>query len=237
MKLPHATLALALFPLFTGVSSALTPFSDNFNAATLNKARWSLENNGKGKLAHGNGRINFTVSGKPTDDDYGLLELKNNQPGYNESWEAILDVKNALKGTTLGTGMLIHNADDYEDQVSLEFNGKTGFVSVSITDDEDNAEDDIRKVVKISQGSIRISFDKTTKLLSFWYDKTGSADGFAWKRFATFSPTGKGGDRRGNWKMNPGGGRFGIQLYAFAEERTVAAGKVSFDNFKLRAVK
>ena len=56
-------------------------------------------------------------------------------------------------------------------------------------------------------------------------------------KLSTFSPTGRGGDRRGNWDMNLAGGRFGIQLFGFSDGANVAAGKVSFDNFKLKALR
>lgn len=238
MKPTRSVIICAAFPLLTGTASALTTFSDNFDAASLSKTRWTLKNYGNGKLAQAAGKINSTVASSPTKDDFGLLELKNNRPGYNESWEVILDVKNtANQGSKVGTGFLVYNADDYGDQVGLEFNGTTGFVTIMTTDDNDNPAGDIRQNPRVTKGSLRISFDKTTKLFTFWYDSTGSADGLVWTRLATFSPTGKGGDRRGNWKMNPAGGRFGIQLYGFAEDRTVAGGKVSFDNFKLKAVR
>ena len=233
-------LIVAATPCFVETCLALTPASDNFNAASLNKNRWTLENAGKGKLAPAGGKIGFTVGSGPTGDDFGILELKNNRPGFNENWEVILDVTNASgQGYEVGTGLLIYNVDDYGDQVGLEFNGKgrnAGFVSLGITNDRDNPQQDIRVNPNITSGSLRITFDKTTKFFTFWYDRTGSVDGFEWVQISTFSTTGKGGDRRGNWSMNPSGGKFGIQLYGFAENRSVARGKVSFDNFKLRAL-
>lgn len=237
----NTIILFAASQFLAGTALALTPFSDNFNATALNKSRWKLENSGKGKLAQSGGRVNFTVAASPTNDDFSILELKNNRPGYNESWEVILEVANTSgQGYKVGTGLLIYNADDYGDQVGLEFNGKgrgAGFVTIGITNDQDNPQQDIRVNPNVTKGSLRITFNKTSKLFTFWYDSTGSADGLVWTQLATFSPTGKGGDRRGNWQMNPGGGRFGIQLYGFAEKRSIAAGKVGFDNFKLKALR
>lgn len=72
---------LALCPILTGSALALTPFSENFKATKLNTSRWTLKNAGKGKLTQASGRLNFTVAASPTDDDYGILTLRNNRPG------------------------------------------------------------------------------------------------------------------------------------------------------------
>ncbi len=238
MKTSQLIITLAACQFITGNCLALTPFSDKFNAKTLNKSRWTLKNHGKGRLAPGNGRVNFTVAAKPTGDDFSTIDLKNNRPGYNESWEIILDVANTANlGSKAGVGFQIYNAADPRDVAALEFYGKSGFVAITITDGKDKPADDLMRNPGVRKGSIRISFDKSTKLVSFWYDATGSANGFQWKRIGTFSPTGKGGTRRGNWKMNPSTGRFGIQLFGFGEGRVIPGGKVSLDNFKLKAVR
>ena len=237
----NSIILLAACQLLTGTAFALTPLSENFNATALNQSRWTLKNYGKGKLAQSSGKVDFTVAGSPTGDDFSTLELKNNRPGYNESWEVILDVANTSgQGYKVGTGVLIFNAEDYRDQVSLEFNGRGlsgGFVAYGITNDLDNPQKDIRVNPNVTKGSLRISFNKASKLFTFWYDSTGPTDGLVWTKLSTFSPTGKGGDRRGNWNMNLAGGRFGIQLFGFSDGANVAAGKVSFDNFKLKALR
>lgn len=241
MKSPtsKAIITLAACQLLSGNAFALTPFSDNFKAASLNTSRWSLHNYAKGKLTQSSGRINFTVATPPTNDDFATLDLRNNQPGYNESWQVVLDVANTTKsGFRAGVGIGIFNADDYGDGVFLEFYGAAadgGFNIIAVTNDNDNPAGDILKNPRITSGSIRISFDKTSKLFTFWYDKTGSADGFKWVKMGTFSPTGKGGDRRGNWNMNSGGGRFAVQIFGYAQKQSVASGKISMDNFILKA--
>jgi hypothetical protein len=218
---------------------ALTPASDSFNAALLNATLWSVERGGSGKLVQKNGRLNFTVASSPTDDDYSIITLKNNRPGYNESWNVVLDVVNTTgKGDAVGVGIMIANAADPLDNVNLEFYGKGasgGFNFIGVTDDYDDWTQDIRANPGITKGSIRISFNKTSKLFTFSYDKTGSADGYQWTRLCTFSPTGKGGDRRGNWKMNATGGTFRVRLFGYSDQQLVAGGKAFIDNFALKA--
>lgn len=232
---------LAVCPILTGSAFALTPFSEKFKATKLNTSRWSLEKGGKGKLAQASGRLSFTVASSPTEDDYAILNLRNNRPGFNENWEVILDVTNGAKrGEDVGVGISIFNSADPKDSVNLEFYGsgaRGGFNFIGITDDNDDVSQDVRANPNVSRGSLRISFSKTTKLFTMWYDRTGSADGFKWAKLCTFSPTGSGGTRRGNWKMNAGSGNFGVRIFGYAEFQSVAKGKVSMDNFVLRAAK
>jgi hypothetical protein len=235
----HSLIMAATGVILASPAFALTPFSDNFNASGINKARWVQKAGGKGKLTQAAGRINFTVASPATDDDYGLLELRNNRPGFNESWQVILDVRNnAGQGDEVGTGIHIYNAADPNDNVNLEFYGSGangGFNFIGVTDDVDDPRLDVRANPKVTKGSLRVSFSKTTKLFTFWYDSTGSADGFQWKKLCTFSPTGSGGTRRGNWKLNAGSGSFGVLIFGYGEFQTVASGKVQMDNFVLKA--
>src|SRR5690349_1363967 len=122
MKIAPDPTTLSLISLFalSASASALTPLTENFDAAKLNTKRWSLTNGGKGVLAQSKGALNFTVPSKLTGDDYGILTLKNNQPGYNESWEVIVDVVNKTGlGSKAGVGIQIYNAGDDKDQLSL----------------------------------------------------------------------------------------------------------------------
>lgn len=217
---------------------ALTPVSDNFNSKLLNAARWTSESGGGGKLSQASGRVNYTAV-RASDDDYSILTLRNNRPGYNENWQVILDVSNtAGKGENVGVGMMVANAADPLDSVNLEFYGtgpRGGFNFIGVTDDFDDISQDITAKPNVSKGSMKIAFNKTTKLFTFWYDRTGSADGYQWQRLCSFSPTGKGGDRRGNWKMNPAGGSFTLAIFGYSEDQVVTNGKAFCDNFVLKA--
>jgi hypothetical protein len=230
---------ITLLPVLAGTASALTPVSDNFNASTLSSSRWTSEKGGKGNLSQSNGRLHYTAAKPATEDDYAVLDLRNNRPGYNENWQIILDVTNtANKGEDVGVGISVFNSADPQDNVNLEFYGagsRGGFNFIGVTDDFDDITKDIRAFPNVTRGSMRISFSKITKLFTFWYDRTGSTDGFQWVQLCTFSPTGKGGTQRGNWKMNPGGGTFGVRIFGYSEFQGVVKGKASLDNFVLKA--
>lgn len=234
----YKSLLIGISILTIGLNSAnaLTPFSDAFSATSLNTTRWSLQNGGTGKLRQATSRINYTATSPATDDDYSIMTLRANRPGYNESWKVILDVTNTSgKGDSIGVGISIANAADLLDSVNLEFYGageNGGFNFIGITDDYDNYLDDVSANPGITKGSMKVAYNGTTKLFTFWYDVTGSQDGYQWVRLCSFSPTGVGGTKRGNWNMGDTSG-FRVRVFGYSELQVISGGKVFFDNFKL----
>lgn len=113
-KLTTAGLSFAALPFFTGNCLALIPFSDDFNAGSLDRDRWSRGSYGTGgRLTQSNGRLNFAVPvAKPSEIDV-WLELYANHPGYNENWQAIVDVANSNHHQVNSTvGLWIANSAD-----------------------------------------------------------------------------------------------------------------------------
>ncbi|MEO5714596.1 MAG: hypothetical protein ABIT37_14005 [Luteolibacter sp.] len=244
MKTPITTAGLfvAGFSFFTGDCLALTPFSDNFTGTRLDKASWLPGNYGTGAiLRQSGGRLNFSMPVAKAREVDIWLELIASRPGYNENWQAILDVVNTNSHrSNSSTGLWISNGNDPSDVVYLEFFGKGpkgGFGASFVVDGLYTAGADIVANPGVTKGSIRISFNKATKILTFWYDKTGSADGYKWTKLGTFATNGVGGDRRGNWQMNDEIGTFVIKLAGYVENEVVAQGTESMDNFVLKALK
>ncbi len=241
-RIPTSRLALAGFAFLTGNSLALTPFSDNFNAAKLDTVNWLPGNFGTGaKLNQSGGRLNFTMPVKKDAEVDSYLELATSHPGYNENWQVIVDVANTNnhRGNS-APGLWIFNSADPADSVFLEFTGKGtkgGFGASFVLDGLYSVGTDIKTNPGVSKGSIRISFSKTTKILTFWYDKTGSGDGHKWTKLATFATNGVGGARRGNWLMNAQTGSFSVRLNGYVEGKIVAAGTENFDNFVLKVLR
>ena len=220
---------------------ALTPLKDTFSKTSLDSSRWESERGGRGKFGLSRGRLQYTASRPTTDDDYALIALRNNRPRYNESWQVIVDAVNKVgKGDEAGVGIFIANAADLDDNVILEFYGSAsngGFNFIQTTNGKDDPSQDIRVNPLVQQGSMRISFSQKTKRFTFWYDSTGPADGYQWTRLCTFSPTGKGGDRRANWRMRSTSGRFVVGLTGYSIGPVVGRGRATLDNFVLKAAK
>ncbi|MEO5916963.1 MAG: hypothetical protein ABIS50_22230 [Luteolibacter sp.] len=232
--------------VLTGTASALTPLTDNFNAETLRLARWKITNREGGELAHFPGGMKFTVGSDPAQYASGIAELRNRHPGCNESWEVIVDVVNKTNlEYRAGVGLQICNALDARDRVNYKFNGaglggigsSSGFAVTGQADDEVDLDDfdrEFRLDPQVAAGSMRITFDKKTRFFTFWYDRTGRADGFQWMKLCNYSTTGRGGYRSGNWRMNPASGRFTIQIYGYSDSCRVPAGQLKLDNFSMR---
>jgi hypothetical protein len=239
--------AIILLTIFTPILApsllALTPVRDQFSAKKLNTSLWHMFNERTGTLSQSGGRVYYTMARTPEQDEDGAgLTLLNNTPRYNESWQVILDVRNTTgKGDEIRVGITITNAADPYDNVNFEFHGKGnggGFNLIGVTNDLDDETKDITVNPQVIQGSMRISFSAKTKLFTFWHDNTGSADGYQWSRLGTFSPTGRGGDRSGNWRMTNSSGRFYVNIVAHSDYyNDLSKGQVSFDNFVLKAAK
>lgn len=242
----NTILALAALNFSATMGFALTPLSDNFNATTLNK-RWKLTSFGNGKLSQKESALNFTVEPSANEGDSAEARLLNNQPGYNENWQVIVDVTNTMaKGYGAGVFLGVFDADAPSHYARIGFYGKkvlgngpqgpntriSGGFSIYASDLVSSFSG---LNPDISKSSLRITFNKNTKLLTFYCDKTGPADGLQWTEVGSFSTNGVGGDQRSNWKMNPGGGRFGIKLEADGESLIIPNGKMTFDNFVLKA--
>lgn len=223
--------------LFAGNALALTPVKDLFAAKTLDKTRWYQFQQESGFLGPKDGKLNYLTKGAATDQDFASIELLTSQPGYNEDWQLILDLSNTAKaGKKAACGIMLFNVGDRKDYLFLEFYGKSGIEAGIITDQKHSKKNHISIPKATAKGSLRVSFNKTTKLMSLDVSVTNKAQGYQWVPVGTFSPSNsKGATVRSNWKMDPGSGRFGVQLFGFGYKVKVAKSKMTFDNFEISA--
>lgn len=243
MKTKTLMLGLVSFGLnpFTGGAFALTPFSDNFNAPKLNTDAWTPGGEGGAKLKQTNGVLRFLVPKNKEDEDYAFLELKGIYPGYNESWQVIVDVTNTNehRGNS-APGFWISSGDDPSDVAFFEFYGKGpkgGFIASFTNNGVYNVGPDLVTNPGVTKGSLKITFSKTTKIITFWHDKTGSSNGYQWVKLGTFSTNGVGGNRRADWLMNEETSYFTVRIFGFSEGKIVAAGTETLDNFSVKSLK
>jgi hypothetical protein len=240
--------ALAAGMLTALPCAALTPTEDDFESPKLLTSAWQLSQFANAKLRQFDGRLNFIVSPETDpDEDYAFVELRNNQPGFNENWQVTLDVTNKTgNNDDTGVGFWIFNADDTRDVIFFEFYGNSTkrerkCASASFVNDGAYLTKELElKSQKITSGKLKVTFNRATKLFTFHFGTivpkaSGKGSTVDWQRMGTFSPTGIGGDARANWQMNPGSGRFGIRLEGFAEGHLIDGGKATMDNFVLKA--
>jgi len=238
MKLTTLPRTLALAAVFAGNALALTPITEDFEAAKLNTDQWSLYKTGKARLQPGKGHLNLVCPKLPLQNDYTTIELKTSRPGYNENWQFTLDLSDTTNlGDQAGCGfMIVNRADETRgDYLYFEFSGKGG-ISGGVIVNGKPAKDATFNAAGQPKTSVKVAYNKKTSLITISTSFTGSGESAEWKKIRQFSPTGTGGDVRGNWEMDASS-KFAIQLLGFTDGVIVPKGKVKLDNFVLSAGK
>ncbi len=236
MKLTTLPRTLALVAALSGNALALTPVTEDFAAKNLNGRQWSLYKTGKAKLKQGKGLLNLFCPKLPIQNDYTTIELTTSYPGYDENWQFTVDLaKTSGKGSRSGCGFMIVNKDDEKrgDYLYFEFSGKSGIAGGVIVNGK-QAKSATFTAASVPESSFKVAYNKTTNLLTISASATGAGEEAKWKKIVQFSPTGTGGDVRGNWEMDATG-KFAIQLLGFTDGVIVPKGKVNLDNFVLSA--
>lgn len=214
---------------------AVTPFSENFSATTLNASRWSLTKEG-GKLSPSNGKLLYSVIDQGDENNSHIL-LRGIQPRYNESWEVIVDAVNSTRTDSwTWIGVAVLNSADLDDFVGLEISSGKNLTEIFSDFGTNGAEAaDIEREISSTQASLRVTFNSVTKIITLWYRTTPAG---AWKKHATFSTTNSASaQRRGNWGMSNTTGKFTLALYGGGEGDKVPAGQMSLDRFVIRNLK
>ena len=230
----------SLFALAAATAAALpahavTPFSENFSAATLNATRWSLTKEG-GRLMPSNGKLLYSVIDQGDENNSHVL-LRGIQPRYNESWEVIVDAVNSTRTDSwTWIGVAVVNAVDFDDFVGLEISSGPGVTQI-LSDFGTNGVEaaDIEKEISTTKASLRVTFSGETKIITLWYRTSSAA---AWTKHATFSTTNRASaQRRGNWRMTNTTGKFTLALYGGGDGDKVPVGQMSLDHFVIRNLK
>jgi len=238
MKIQTAPIVALVSTILACPAFALTPVEEKFGSNTLDPAVWYKYTTGKGNLKPENKKLNFVVGSKPTNDDFASIELLTSQPGYNENWQLILDLANTSGlGFNAGCGIMLFNVQDRNDYMYLEFYGKNGGVAAGVINNGKHIDKGTASInPRVAKGSIRIRFDSEKKLMTLHVSPTNLEEGYTWIKIGTFSPAGSGGKINTNWKMNPETGRFGVQLFGFAQNNKLETGKATLDNLSITAV-
>ncbi|MEO5713919.1 MAG: hypothetical protein ABIT37_10575 [Luteolibacter sp.] len=226
---------LAFAAALTGNCLALTPVLEEFTSGKLDETHFYQYTIGNGKLVQKGEKLNFTAL-SPTKDDFASVELLTSYPGIAESWQMTLDLTNTSNaGKSAGCGFMICNTGDRRDRLFVDFYGVSGIKAGIIVNDKDAPVGKLSAKVGLPKVSIRVRFDAATKLMAFSVSLTDKTEGYKWVKIGTFSPTGKGGNVRANWKMKADG-VFGIQLYGFGHSNKIKAGKLTLDNLAVTSI-
>jgi len=232
MKPTTLPLTLAVAAAFATQASAIPLFSDTFEGPRLNREEWFVSVIGKAKFKQADGKLNITVKTKPAQLNLTSIEMVNYYPGYGHNWEFTVDLSNtANAGNKAACGFMVLNAADRNDYLWVEFYGKGG-ISGGVMADGKPAKAGTFKYIGVPQGSVKVSYNESTNLMTFFASLTAPGVAKKWTKIGKFSPTGSGGDVRANWKMKPSS-TFGIQLFGLTRGITMVPGKVTLDNLAL----
>ena len=214
--------------------------SDDFNDNIKNKVLWGPDGGyGKGVLTERNHRLEFTVSTPGGSGDYTYRDLIASQGTYTADWEVQIDAFNGTKTSgskASSVGMDIFRCDDLNYYMYAEwyaFGGaKSLFAELGSPDDlVDVDTGDLSGNLPLA-GSIRISFDSITKIITLYYDT-----GTGWVPFVSFgiSDAGNGADGNTDWFMTDGD-QFCFDVYGWSNAMTIGSGKIYADNFQATGV-
>ena len=237
-------LVIWCFMLFSGYALALD-VSDNFDDNIEDKALWGPDDGyGNGVLTETNHRLEYTVSTPAADGDYTWRWLIASQGAYTADWKTQIDLFNGSK--PLGSkksevGMDIFRCDSWNDYISVGLYAADGYKSFygelfrSSDYDSHGLVDsgDLSGNLPL-RGSIQVSFNCTTKVISLDYKRPTDID---WIQLGSFGISAAGGGSDGNvdWSMT-NIDQVCIDVYGYSFKMAIASGKVYADNFQATEV-
>lgn len=236
------SILLPLVFLAPPFSHAAISGADNFNDNIRDQTKWGASDisEGGGTLTETSQRLEYTTS-SPTAVQSSHRPWVLNRATYDTNWEIILDVTNSAAP---------HSADSYASvgfeifppstrtrSVYTEFVAYSNDgVNVQHSFDSDLLEGSnslgYRSESLVSTtGSLRITFDAATKVLTFYKDVNGGGDGYQWVRQSSYGIAGSGGTTANtSWAMS-GSDTFQVNVYGYSQLMTIGAGTIYADNF------
>lgn len=206
---------------------------DNFNDDAKDATKWGADDAANtGALTEVNGRLEYTGEAAATPFGYAERPWILNTGSYTEDWEAQVDVhvghvSLSEEGDRLQMVLAVYGGDSVgEVQLEVEHvGGGTPQRRFRYTTEGDAGE--AHAATSSTDGSLRISFDAASKMLSFFYDENGSAQGHVWTLLKTVDVDAPATD----WMMDDSS-RFTLAVFGEHEGITVNSGDAFADNFE-----
>ncbi|HCN29768.1 MAG TPA: hypothetical protein DIT64_13690 [Verrucomicrobiales bacterium] len=206
---------------------------DNFNDNDRNATKWGPDDSGNtGALNEVNGRLEYTGDGMASPFGYSERPWILNTGSYTQDWEARVDVhvghvSLAEEGDRLQMVLAVYGGDSVG-EVQLEVEHVGG--SIPQRRFRYTTEGDVGEThadTSSTDGSLRISFDAASKMLSFYYDFNGPEGGHAWTLLKTVDVDAPATD----WMMDASS-RFTLAVFGEHQGMTVNSGDAYADNFE-----
>ena len=202
---------------------------------------------GHGQLARTNGHLEYRVSSPDLingDEAYRPWGLS--QPTYSTDWEVLVDVHNTATPSVVDQvatfGIEVLNANNFSDYAYVEIyasrldvpslrRGYKADLALNGTELGENTVLGDTGNQGVTEGSVRMMFDSGTKVLTAWFDRDGSTNGYRWEKLASFGLSGVGGTTtNANWGL-AGSDAFNVALYGYSQGMAVSSGEIYGDNF------
>lgn len=227
--------------LFAGIAQGAINGSDDFNDDVKDLAKWgSAIDVGGSALTETAQRLEYT-SGSTSAVQSSYLPWALNRATYDTNWEITLDVTNGATPSATNAftniGLEIFPPDTrsrslYTEIVSYNNSGSNvqrAFDAELL--DGSNSLGYRSEPLSGPSGALRITFDAATKVLTFYRDSNGSADGYQWVKHSSYGVGGAGGETgRGSWGMS-GSDQFQVNIYGRSQNMIVTGGTMYADNF------
>ena len=218
--------------------------SDNFNDNTVDLTKWgSLVTFGNGSLVEQNSRVDYRVTSATPEFDEARRPWIEQLP-FDSDWVATVDVHNSLDpGPSQygAVGMRLRRAGSTDEQILLEHYAAggaeaDGFGFFTSFQDASNVFGSTYTEYDTVDGSLRIEYTASTKIVVVSFDRDGAASGFGWQPLASFGLAGSGGGLANrDWAVSSAQ-KFTLWLYGYSELITVNSGPLWLDNFSLNIV-
>lgn len=229
---------------FSGDVPTLSGADDfNDNSKDLSKWRGTDQAYGGAVLTEANGRLEFTIKTAAAESE-ALRPWTRNFGSLYEEFEAIIDIHNAITPPTVpptavvqpnaSLGLLIYNSADTKDNIYVElYRGSDGFYFLSaLTVDDNETGSDATAAQVAADGSVRLLYNPTTRVITTFYDTDGATNGYSWTQLGSFGIGGSGGaTANGSWSLT-GDPVLGITVGGYAEKMVITSGQVHADNFQ-----
>jgi hypothetical protein len=212
---------------------------DDFNDNSKDSTKWGKDyTNNQGVLAETDHVLEYTCK-KGTKNDQSLRPWKASRFPYNADWKLQLDVANSTSVVDddqyASLGILVWNPNDPGSQFFGELYAWGGAPPIKGFFAALFKKGDFKAMVDTwdlpaTAGAVRIAFDASTKVITFFYRLDGNSTG-EWVEYGSFGLAGSGGaDGNADWNYSKDD-RFQALVYGYSAHTAVTSGQMNGDNF------
>jgi uncharacterized delta-60 repeat protein len=232
----------------TGLGAGPLSGTDDFNDNSKDPTTWAAidTTSGGATLVETNGRVEYRVTTPDASYDEASRPWALNIARNTDTFDVILDVFNNVNpagASNASIGITVTSLENSQDHIYMELyrggpstDGKGFLAGLSSNVYGGNEVPPFTTPSShptVTSGSVRLSYNPTTKVFTAYYDTTGSGDGFQWQSYGTFGvgdAPGNGATRNSPWQLSGNKG-FIVSISGYSEALVVGSASVYADNY------